>query len=54
MNEKIEMQLGTLALMQLKTLDILGPLHGFGLAKLSEPISSHIARFSAVKAEDLR
>lgn len=26
---------GTLALMVLKTLDVLGPLHGYGIARLS-------------------
>ena len=30
---------GTLALMVLKTLDVLGPLHGYGLAKRIEQIS---------------
>jgi transcriptional regulator len=30
---------GTLALMVLKTLDMLGPLHGYGLAKRIEQIS---------------
>jgi PadR family transcriptional regulator PadR len=30
---------GTLALMVLKTLDVLGPLHGFGLARRIEQIS---------------
>ena len=30
---------GTLALMVLKTLDVLGPLHGYGLARRIEQIS---------------
>lgn len=32
---------GTLALMILKTLDILGPLHGYGVARRIEETSSH-------------
>lgn len=34
---------GTLALMVLKTLDVLGPLHGFGLAGRIEQISGVLA-----------
>ncbi len=30
--EKRDVQPGTLALMILKTLDVLGPLHGYGVA----------------------
>ncbi|MGA8344692.1 MAG: PadR family transcriptional regulator, partial [Candidatus Sulfotelmatobacter sp.] len=30
MNPRADIQQGTLALMVLKTLDVLGPLHGYG------------------------
>ena len=33
---------GTLALMVLKTLDVLGPLHGYGLARRIEQISGDL------------
>ena len=33
---------GTLALMLLKTLDVLGPLHGYGLARRIEQISGDL------------
>jgi PadR family transcriptional regulator, regulatory protein PadR len=36
---KKDVQQGTLALMVLKTLDVLGPLHGYGLARRIEQIS---------------
>ena len=32
---------GTLAFMVLKTLDSLGPLHGYGIARRIEQISGH-------------
>jgi len=38
---KQEIQPGTLALMILKTLDVLGPLHGYGVARRIEEISGH-------------
>ncbi|GGH03210.1 PadR family transcriptional regulator [Silvibacterium dinghuense] len=34
-----DVQQGTLALMVLKTLDVLGPLHGYGIARRIEQIS---------------
>ncbi len=34
-----DIQQGTLALMVLKTLDVLGPLHGYGIARRIEQIS---------------
>ena len=37
--EKQEVQPGTLALMILKTLDVLGPLHGYGVARRIEETS---------------
>ena len=39
MKEKADVLQGTLALMVLKTLDVLGPLHGFGIARRIEQIS---------------
>lgn len=39
MRRRAEIQQGTLALMVLKTLDVLGPLHGFGIARRVEQIS---------------
>jgi PadR family transcriptional regulator, regulatory protein PadR len=36
---KKDVQQGTLALMVLKTLDVLGPLHGYGIARRIEQIS---------------
>jgi DNA-binding PadR family transcriptional regulator len=33
---------GTLALMALKTLDVLGPLHGYGIARRIEQISGDL------------
>jgi transcriptional regulator len=37
--KKQDVQQGTLALMVLKTLDVMGPLHGYGLARRIEQIS---------------
>ena len=39
---KREVQQGTLALMVLKTLDVLGPLHGYGIARRIEQISGDL------------
>jgi PadR family transcriptional regulator PadR len=39
MSEKSDIQQGTLALMVLKTLEALGPLHGYGIARRIEQIS---------------
>jgi PadR family transcriptional regulator len=36
---KIDVRQGTLALMVLKTLEVAGPLHGFGIARRIEQIS---------------
>jgi hypothetical protein len=51
MKEKKDVPQGTFALMVLKALDVLGPLHGYGIARRIEQISG---RFFALKAEDLR
>lgn len=40
--EKTDVQQGTLALMVLKTLDVLGPLHGYGIARRIEQISGDL------------
>src|SRR3970282_282441 len=42
MKRKSNVQQGTLALMVLKTLDVLGPLHGYGLARRIEQISGDL------------
>ena len=39
MKQKTDVMQGTLALMVLKTLDVLGPLHGYGIARRIEQIS---------------
>lgn len=41
MAEKLEVWQGTLALMVLKTLDVLGPLHGYGIARRIEETSAN-------------
>ena len=42
MKPKRDVQQGTLALMVLKTLDVLGPLHGYGVARRIEQISGEM------------
>jgi transcriptional regulator len=42
MKNKTEVLQGTLALMVLKTLDVLGPLHGYGIARRIEQISGDL------------
>jgi len=42
MKEKPDVLQGTLALMVLKTLDVLGPQHGYGIARPIEQISGDI------------
>jgi PadR family transcriptional regulator, regulatory protein PadR len=42
MPEKADVLQGTLALMVLKTLDLLGPLHGYGIARRIEQISGDL------------
>jgi transcriptional regulator len=39
--EKIDVWQGTLSLMVLTTLELLGPLHGFGIARRIEQTSAH-------------
>ena len=41
MPEKLEVKQGTLALMILRTLEVLGPLHGYGIARRIEETSKH-------------
>jgi PadR family transcriptional regulator PadR len=41
MPEKSDVLQGTLDLMVLKTLDVMGPLHGYGLARRIEQVSDH-------------
>lgn len=42
MKTKKDVQQGTLALMVLKTLDVLGPQHGYGIARRIEQISGDL------------
>ena len=42
MKRKKDVQQGTLALMVLKTLDVLGTLHGYGIARRIEQISGDL------------
>ena len=42
MRSRRDVQQGTLALMVLKTLDVRGPLHGYGLARRIEQISGDL------------
>jgi transcriptional regulator len=42
MSEKTDVLQGTLALMVLKTLDVLGPLQGYGIARRIEQISGDL------------
>ncbi len=42
MSEKTDIWQGTLALMALKTLEALGPLHGYGIARRIEQTSEHL------------
>jgi PadR family transcriptional regulator, regulatory protein PadR len=42
MKQKTDVKQGTLALMILKTLDVLGPLHGYGIARRIEQISGDV------------
>lgn len=42
MKEKTEVLQGTLALMVLKTLDVLGPLHGYGISRRIGQISGDL------------
>ena len=42
MSAKTDVQQGTLALMVLKTLETLGPLHGYGIARRIEQISGDL------------
>ena len=41
MTEKLDVKQGTLALMILRTLDVLGPLHGYGVARRIEETSAN-------------
>lgn len=42
MKKKKDVQQGTLALMVLKTLEVLGPLHGYGISRRIEQISGEL------------
>jgi PadR family transcriptional regulator, regulatory protein PadR len=40
--DKLDVQQGTLALMVLKTLETMGPLHGYGIARRIEQVSDDL------------
>jgi PadR family transcriptional regulator PadR len=42
MGDRLEIQQGTLALMVLKTLESMGPLHGYGIARRIEQTSGEL------------
>ena len=46
MGGKTDVWQGTLALMVLKTLEILGPLHGYGIARRIEQTSGHLLKLN--------
>src|SRR4029079_7983540 len=46
MKKKTDVLQGTLALMILKTLDTLGPLHGYGIARRIEQVSGDVLRLN--------
>jgi len=46
MNEKPDVLQGTLALMVLRTLETLGPLHGYGLARRIEQTSGNLLQLN--------
>lgn len=51
MDDKLEVQQGTLALMVLKTLQTMGPLHGYGIARrIEQQTATVLARFFSAKA----
>jgi transcriptional regulator len=41
MTERLDVPQGTLALMVLRTLEVLGPLHGYGIARRIEQVSGN-------------
>jgi PadR family transcriptional regulator len=41
MADKLDVQQGTLSLMILRTLEVLGPLHGYGIARRIEEVSNN-------------
>jgi len=44
--QKSEVLQGTLDLMVLKVLDVLGPLHGYGIARRIEQVSEHVLQLN--------
>ena len=46
MKEKADVWQGTLALMVLKTLQLLGPMHGYGIARRIEQISEDVLQLN--------
>ncbi len=46
MNEKADILQGTLDLMVLKTLDAMGPLHGYGIARRLQQVSENLLQLN--------
>jgi PadR family transcriptional regulator len=46
MSEKADVLQGTLDLMVLKTLEALGPLHGYGIARRIEQVSENLLQLN--------
>lgn len=46
MNEKTDVLQGTLDLLVLKTLDVMGPMHGYGIAQRIQQISEDILQLN--------
>jgi len=46
MGDKTDIQQGTLALMILKTLETMGPMHGYGLARRLEQVSGDLLQLN--------
>ena len=49
MGDKADVWQGTLALMMLKTLETLGPLHGYGIARRIEQTSGDCSRSTTAR-----
>lgn len=46
MSEKLDVPQGTLSLMVLRTLQVLGPLHGYGIARRIEQLSEDVLQLN--------
>ena len=50
MGGKLDVKQGTLALMILRTLEVLGPLHGYGIARRIEETSKNRSRSTTARS----